>query len=549
MTANRPGDLIAGRFRLADLLSEIERGGHGGRFWRADDTVLGRPVSIDIVDADDERSIRLAAAARASAAVGDPRLLRVLDASHTSDDDGSGDDFVYVVNEWGDGISLDNLLLNQGPLDPRRAAWIVSEVADCLTRAHALGHTHGRLIPENVLLDRLGAVRLIGFAVEAALYGLPELTPQQEMADLAGLLHAGLTATWPGRLASRVPSTPSEHGQRLRPRQIRAGVPGVLDDVCHQLLTPDADHPGSVLGSLDAAGLHAVLADVVGDPADLMVGEDGSAPAITPRRTTGMPPVSQADIPTQFDLPVFEDGDDVVRGPVLAPEPMAQSSRSLSGDMLRLPEDPVPGRRWLRLGAGVAVALVLFVALVLGFHHFRDNGPVASPESSQTPEPTPSAEAVAITGLKPKDYDPQGHPSTENPKSVKLAVDGNPMTGWTTKTYLQNFGPGLYKTGVGLVVDLGADYGLTDVQLTALGGGSIVELYASDTFPLWTEPEGEPAATVTFTGQDASTQQLTLDPEVVTGRYLTLWFTKLTPVEDGFRGEIDEVAVTGRKVG
>ena len=57
----------------------------------------------------------------------------------------------YVVNEWGQGDSLDILLTREGPLAPRRAAWLVGEVADSIAEAHDAGLAHGRLTPENVL--------------------------------------------------------------------------------------------------------------------------------------------------------------------------------------------------------------------------------------------------------------------------------------------------------------------------------------------------------------------------------------------------------------
>ena len=59
----------------------------------------------------------------------DARILRVLDADER-------DDLCYVVNEWGSGQSLD-ILLAEGPLSARSAAWIVSEVAETIAKAHA----------------------------------------------------------------------------------------------------------------------------------------------------------------------------------------------------------------------------------------------------------------------------------------------------------------------------------------------------------------------------------------------------------------------------
>ena len=46
-------------------------------------------------------------------------------------------------------------------------------MADSLARAHDAGLDHGRMVPENVLIDQQGQVRIIGFAVDAALHGVP----------------------------------------------------------------------------------------------------------------------------------------------------------------------------------------------------------------------------------------------------------------------------------------------------------------------------------------------------------------------------------------
>src|SRR3954452_10020160 len=160
--ATRAGDVLADRYRLVDLLSESG----GGRFWRAHDRILERHVALHVIAADDERADALLEAARRTATVHDRRLLRVLDADRT-------DKLCYVVNEWGSGDSLDIMLANEGPLGARRAAWLVSEVAASIAVGHEAGVAHGRLVPENVLVDHGGAVRLIGFAVDAAMHGLP----------------------------------------------------------------------------------------------------------------------------------------------------------------------------------------------------------------------------------------------------------------------------------------------------------------------------------------------------------------------------------------
>ena len=159
-----PGSVVASRFRLEDLLDERA----GARFWRATDLTLARNVAIHVISAQDRRAHAVLTAARTSATVSEPHLLRVLDAVQE-------DDVVHVVHEWGTGMSLDRMVAEE-PLDPRRAAWLVREVAQAIAATHAQGVAHGRLLPENVLVSDSGSVKLIGFVVDAVLYG--RLSPQ-----------------------------------------------------------------------------------------------------------------------------------------------------------------------------------------------------------------------------------------------------------------------------------------------------------------------------------------------------------------------------------
>ena len=249
----RPGDVLADRYRLVDLLSESGN----GRFWRAHDRILERHVALHVIAADDDRAEGLLAAARRSATILDPHILRVLDAERSGQ-------LCYVVNEWGSGTSLDIMLAAGGELSPRRAAWVVGEVAAACARAHAADVPHGRLNPENVLIDTSGAVRVIGWCVDAALHGRPTGRVADDVADLAGLLYAALTGRWAGPSSSAVPPAPTDHGRVLRPRQVRAGIPRDLDTLCDEVLNPQ---PGC--GAMPAEAFRAVLEEFVGDPSGL----------------------------------------------------------------------------------------------------------------------------------------------------------------------------------------------------------------------------------------------------------------------------------------
>jgi serine/threonine protein kinase len=257
-----PATVLAGRFVLEDLLDESDE----ARFWRATDRVLARSVAVHVLPADDPRASQLLDAARASALVTDGHLLRVLDAA-------AADGVVYVVNEWGSGVTLDRLVA-EGPLSPRRAAWVVKEVAGAIRTAHSNGVAHGRLLPENVMVSEAGSVKLIGFAVDAVLRSpsgrrtvtddRPVTAQESDVVNLAALLYAALVGRWPGTEGSTVPVAPTEHGRALRPRRVRAGIPRPLDAICEQVLNPES-HPQAL--PIDTAHeIHAALSDFIGDP-------------------------------------------------------------------------------------------------------------------------------------------------------------------------------------------------------------------------------------------------------------------------------------------
>jgi hypothetical protein len=320
----RPGDVLAERYRLTDLLTESK----GGKFWRAFDSVLQRDVAVHIITDDDERAPLLRQAARTSATVLDRRMLRVLDI-----DEATGR--CFVVNEWGSGTSLDILLADGGPLSPTVAAWIVAEVADTLALAHDAGVAHGRLVPENVLIDTDGAVRLIGFAVDAALHGLPAGRISTDVADLVGLLYAAMTGKWAGVSRSAVPAAPSTHGHVMRPRQVRAGIPRTLDALCDHVL----NHGGDT--EVSAALLADSLRDFLGPSATaaeawlarIEHARRGEGTVVLPplpdppvreaeRGTdaTGQPPETQSEdgpateesLATQAGMPIFHEETDEV---------------------------------------------------------------------------------------------------------------------------------------------------------------------------------------------------------------------------------------------
>jgi serine/threonine kinase PknH len=628
------GVVLASRYRLDDLLAEE----NGGLFWRAHDRVLHRPVAVHLLPEDDERADGLMEAARRSATLADRRLLRVLDADHQ-------EGMTYVVNEWGQGSSLDIILDTDGPLQPRQAAWLVSEVGDTLARAHEAGMSHGRLAPENVLVDHNGQVRIIGFAVDAALHGLPASRSSTDVVDLAGLLYAALTGRWAGVSSSDVPPAPNEHGSVLRPRKVRAGIPRTLDTICDVVINPyTAAQPHRGPHDLmTARGLTEALRDFVGDatglaveraphpqrtvafppappspPAGPAAGPAAEPPAgaagvpadaeptvVTPAadRPTAEPggpgpepePESEpqpepaadpTDLPTQAGVPVFHDETDDVswlqkraekpappppfeeppERPLFAPEPSdgAPARRPRPGATERTGADfpfwdsssgtgqswasstadtgiveEVPGRNWFRLAMIIGLCTLVLVAAVAAYQLGGSSGDTDEETPSGASTSSEPAPAEPIAGIEADDFDPQGDPpQEENSELVPLVLDDDPATTWRTATYLQDFGPGGLKTGVGLVLDLGGSEEVREVDVSVVGD-TTAQVFVTDERPSSVdglEPVGE--------GSTSGTLEVRPD-EAVPGRYVTVWLTSLPAVDGGWRGEVSGVVVRG----
>jgi hypothetical protein len=603
--ATRAGDVLADRYRLVDLLSESG----GGRFWRAHDRILERHVALHVIAADDPRAELLLDAARRSATVLDPRILRVLDAERTGE-------CCFVVNEWGSGTSLDIMLASNGPLSPRRGAWMVSEVADSIAAAHAHGVAHGLLSPENVLLDNAGSVRIIGFCVDAALHGLPPGDPQHDVVDLAGLLHATLTGRWAGVSPSDVPRAPEKHGRVLRPRQVRAGVPSGLDDLCDELLNPRGQRVRDVRDLASARGIQSFLADFVGDPTGLgpaiaagnpEKNDTVVLPAVPeilarPHPDDWVPPPEPeepepepdplVEVPTQAGLPIFDDENDDVSwlrardDPAPPPPPFEEPpERPLFAEEARKPRyarpdagpvvargdeywpfdhvrptgsgvpvldeltdtrEQVPGRNWLRLAMLVAVVLVLLVAVAIAVNLGRGKTPLGAEPDDDGPS-TSSSPTVTTP-------EPSPTPLTDlQAADLDPQGDGEENSGETAGAVdgdqTTSWTTLTYKQ------QLGPD-GLKR------GVGLVVDLGQSNAVRrVDLTLVGQPTALSLYLSDDvpANPEQLTPVAEVQanaaaasvdlddapTGRYLTIWFTSLPAVAGGYKGGIVDLVVAG----
>ncbi len=166
------GRVVAGRYELLDPV------GHGamGTVWRARDLRLDREVAVKEVrlpgpmTAHDrsvlrERSLR---EARVAGRLTHPGVVTVHDVIEAQ---GSP----WLIMELVPSRSLAQVLAEDGPLSPARAAAMGMTLLEALGSAHAAGVVHRDVKPSNILVTPEGRVVLTDFGI-ATLHGDPGLT-------------------------------------------------------------------------------------------------------------------------------------------------------------------------------------------------------------------------------------------------------------------------------------------------------------------------------------------------------------------------------------
>ena len=506
-----PGSVLADRYVAEDLLAQDGE----SESWRARDRVLSRSVVIQIMPSSSQYAAELLSAAKLASRVTDTRVLQVLDAV----DDG---ELTYVVREWATGDSLD-VVLHQGPLPARRAAWLLREVAAAMANAHKLGLPHRRLVPEAVVLTKSSGVKLIGLGTAGALKGDPAAHADLELEDtrdLGRLLYACLTARWPGEQRSGLVEAPTEHGRLLRPRQVRAGVPRALDGVCDRILNPQSRY-GPPITTVSE------LKDILGT----VLSEEGFV------ATTGVglqAPATPTSLPAHEPPPAIlpRNGGSAPPSGALAAPPAESSSRS-----------------WRSAAAWAIVALLVVGAVLLGFligRHRTPSEPGRLSSSSTTNQSTPPASyrPIAVSQVTTLDPVGDGGSGDENPDLAALAVDQDPESAWTTQTYYDSADFNGEKPGVGLVLDLGKVQDVSLVRVTLLGQGTSVELRAASGSAQVPPPSGD-AYQLLDRADDAGTTVSLAPDGAVSTRFVLVWLTSLPADGDDFRGGIADIEVRG----
>jgi tRNA A-37 threonylcarbamoyl transferase component Bud32 len=151
---------VAEASELGQYLLEEKIGGGGmGEVWRARHRLLIRPAAIKLIrqralgtmSGDPELLVRrFEREARATAALTSPHTVQLYDFGVTEDGR------LYYVMELLDGLDLDTLVRQHGPLPAERVVHLLRQVCAALQDAHANGLVHRDIKPANVVVSRAG---------------------------------------------------------------------------------------------------------------------------------------------------------------------------------------------------------------------------------------------------------------------------------------------------------------------------------------------------------------------------------------------------------
>jgi putative peptidoglycan lipid II flippase len=438
MTEFVPGAGVAGgRYRLLTP--------HGGRaqlqFWHAVDTASGWEVALTLVDPDralpEEFVHEILARTVRLKGIDSPGVARVLDVLHTGS-------FGVVVCEWIRGGTL-RQIADTGP-SPVGVATAMQFLAAAAEAAHRAGLV--------LSIDHPGRLRVSaeGHVVLAFPATMPDATVQADLRGIGGALYAMLVSRWP--FQDRVPTDwaaadVDSDGRPVEPAAIDPRVPFLISTTVAGLLREDG-------GIASAATLLTLLREAVAAAAD-----ESNCRIMPP-----LPP------PPPGRYAGFRN---------FGPDEQSEAAR----------------RNIIRAGLGTAAAIVVVGVLalastlngILGDHDdtvAMDADKLglipAVPTTGQAPPPEPPAPQGAAAGTRVQPtaaavFSPDGSP--DDPESAGAAIDGKPETAWSTDNYHDTDPFPIFKSGVGLLLQLPHPTPLSAVTVDLNSTGTIVEIRAA----------------------------------------------------------------------
>jgi len=386
-------NLIGKQIGSYQIVEELGRGGMAV-VYRAYQPSLNRHVAIKVLPPqlgfDRQFVDRFLREARAAASLRHPNIVVIHDVGHET---GQEQDIYFIVMEYLEGHTLKDLVQQEGPLHPQRAAYIVEQVASALDYAHQRGFVHRDVKPANIFVGPGDHVTLTDFGIAKAasetqhltrtgtLMGTPEyMSPEQasggevdHRTDLYALGvvlyqvlvgHVPFRGTTPHAVLHNVIYEPP-----LAPRQVNPNLSPALEGVILKAIAKQPEQRFQRGAEMSRAVRQAL---------------SGVAPA-----GARLPPAPPPPVPRGGDLPAAR------RGP-----------------------SPLP---WIL--AGIAAVLVLIIGGLLLVLAGGDDGPPLPATATQAlAQNSPTAGAVEATAAVGSTPTPEAQATAEAPTGAPTAA-------------------------------------------------------------------------------------------------------------------------------
>lgn len=172
-------ELLLSRYRI---LNKLGSGGFS-EVYKAFDTRMERVVAIKRIAPSPKTAPRALREARTVALLNHPNIVTLFEFEET-------EDYCYLIMEFIEGITLQEILAKEGSLSIDQSIVITSQICQALECAHLNGIVHRDIKPENLMLLPDGRIKVMDFGIarlkdssitrEGDIVGtLPYMSPEQ----------------------------------------------------------------------------------------------------------------------------------------------------------------------------------------------------------------------------------------------------------------------------------------------------------------------------------------------------------------------------------
>ncbi len=180
------------------LVEQLGSGGMG-EVYRAEHRLLRRPCAIKLIRPEHAGNSdilrRFEREVQTTATLTHPNTIAIYDYGIT--DDGT----FYYVMEYLPGITLEQLVSRDGPMDAPRSIHVLRQIAGALHEAHCAGLTHRDIKPGNVMLGERGGVPDVAKLLDFGLVTAHNVEGGVAVDGAGGITQAGLVLGTPAYMS------------------------------------------------------------------------------------------------------------------------------------------------------------------------------------------------------------------------------------------------------------------------------------------------------------------------------------------------------------